>query len=199
MRWQTTSSRLCASWRKIEMSGHWSRSTPDYAVRGAERDNAPISQPHHPWDDFPLLLKTILPRRKGPVASVVLGLPTLPQPLLHGLLALGASGERGRALGRWSGRRSGGCGGASAGTPPLRAARTPTYCARGPSPPPSLHELTATRAGEVSSLCPPADTTLRPPGTQYGATRSKAGKGNPSRYAGFATPCPPLQPLSDHS
>src|SRR5215208_1834302 len=32
------------------------------------------------------------------------------------------------------------------------------------------------------------DTTLIPPRTQYGATRSKAGKGNPSKYAGFATP-----------
>jgi hypothetical protein len=36
----------------------------------------------------PLLLKTRLPRRKAPVASVVLGPPTLPQPPLPGLLAL---------------------------------------------------------------------------------------------------------------
>jgi nucleoside-diphosphate-sugar epimerase len=35
--------------------------------------------------------------------------------------------------------------------------------------------------------------------TQYGATRSKAGKGNPSKYAGFATPCKPLQRVTDHS
>src|SRR5918993_4663652 len=114
---------------------------------------------HHLWEDFPLLLKVLLPRRKGPVASVVLGLPTLPQPPLPFHLALGASGERGRALGRSSERRSVDCGGASAGTLPLRAARTPTYCAGGPSPLNSLHEHAATRAVEASALRPPADTT----------------------------------------
>jgi hypothetical protein len=106
------------------------------------------------YEDFPSPLKAHLPRRKAPVASGVRVLPTLPQPLLPGPLALGASGERGRASGRWSERRSGGCGGASAGRSPLRAARTPTCCAMGPSPPTSLHEPAATRPTEASALRP---------------------------------------------
>jgi hypothetical protein len=43
------------------------------------------------------------------------------------------------------------------------------------------------------------DTTLIPPGTQYGATLGKAGKGNPSKCAAFASLCTPLQRVSDHS
>jgi hypothetical protein len=159
------------------------------AVRGAVR--------HHL--DFQSPLKADLHHRKAPATSDVRGLPDLTQPPHPGLLALEASGERECATERWSGLRSGGCGGASAGRPPLRAARTPTCCAMGPSPPTSLHELTATRAGEASNLCPPADTTLTPSGTQYGATRCKAEKRKPFRCRGFARPCYPLQRLMDHS
>ena len=43
------------------------------------------------------------------------------------------------------------------------------------------------------------DTILIPPGTQYRATRGKAGKRNRLDIVGFAGPCKPLQHLRYHS
>jgi hypothetical protein len=45
----------------------------------------------------------------------------------------------------------------------------------------------------------PAVTTLIPPGTQYSATYGKPEKGKPPKYAGFASPCKPLQHMNYHS
>src|SRR5919112_4208324 len=45
----------------------------------------------------------------------------------------------------------------------------------------------------------PLDTTLIPPGTQYGATQGKAQKRKPLRNAVFGTLCKPLQRLTAHS
>jgi hypothetical protein len=51
----------------------------------------------------------------------------------------------------------------------------------------------------ISGLTKCVDTILIPPGTQYGATPSKAQKGNRLRYAAFANPCKPLQHVMHHS
>ena len=63
----------------------------------------------------------------------------------------------------------------------------------------SVASLRVVRVGSQYPGKDDIDTTLIPQGTQYGATLSNPEKGNPSKYAGFAIPCTPLQRLSDHS
>jgi hypothetical protein len=46
---------------------------------------------------------------------------------------------------------------------------------------------------------PTPDTTLTPPGMQYGAIQGKAQKRNGLRYAVFARLCNPLQRMMHHS
>jgi hypothetical protein len=63
---------------------------------------------------------------------------------------------------------------------------------------PALTVIANSKAARVKAR-PRSDTTLIPPGTHYRATRSNAEHRKPPIYAGFASPCKPLQRLSDHS
>jgi len=63
---------------------------------------------------------------------------------------------------------------------------------------PVLTVFAPSKAARVKAR-PRPDTTLIPPGTQYSATPSNPENRKRLKYAGFATPCTPLQRPMDHS